>query len=108
MFNVDDKTYFVFGDTLGYRKPGLTGGGGDDWRSNVMAISNDSNPSDGITFDGFIADAANHTGELSVVWSPYLSRWIMTYLHGGGNIVIREGINPWGPWGEPTGPHAGR
>jgi hypothetical protein len=40
-------------------------------------------------------------GELSVVWNPYLSRWIMTYLRGGGNIVIREGINPWGPWGEP-------
>jgi hypothetical protein len=251
MFNLDDKTYFVFGDTFGYRAPGLTGGGGDDWRSNVMAVSSDSNPDDGITFDRFIADAANHAnelipsikrdgteitripthgiavgtkmylyfmsvnnwgpagvweanyagvsrstdggehwavlpdlqwpgksnfiqvspfkiknadgtvdiyfwaipagrfggvklmkvpegaieqlssyryfagtdssgtprwsanmdeaatvvndtvGELSVVWNPYLSRWIMTYLRGGGNIVIREGINPWGPWGEP-------
>ena len=38
-------------------------------------------------------------GELSVVWNDYLGRWIMTYL-GGDGIVIREGITPWGPWGE--------
>jgi len=251
MFNLGDKTYFVFGDTFGYRKPGMTGGGGEDWRSNVLAVSSDSNPADGITFDRFIADAANHAnelipsikrdgveitripthgiavgttmylyfmsvnnwgpagvweanyagvsrstdggehwavlpdlqwpgksnfiqvspfkvkndsggvdiyfwgipagrfggvklmkvpegeieqlssyryfagtdpggaarwsanmdeatqvlndtvGELSVVWNPYLSRWLMTYLRGGGSAVIREGINPWGPWGDP-------
>ena len=55
MFNMDDKTYFVFGDTFGYRPPGMTGGGGEQWRSNVMAVSTDSDPSDGITFDGFIS-----------------------------------------------------
>lgn len=40
-------------------------------------------------------------GELSVVWNSYLDRWIMTYLKEGSGVVIREGINPWGPWGEP-------
>ncbi len=39
-------------------------------------------------------------GELSVVWNSYLNRWIMTYLKEGAGAVIREGINPWGPWGE--------
>ncbi|MFC0680052.1 DUF4185 domain-containing protein [Lysobacter korlensis] len=40
-------------------------------------------------------------GELSVVWNEYLDRWIMTYLREGTGVVMREGITPWGPWGEP-------
>ena len=40
-------------------------------------------------------------GELSVVWNAYLNRWLMTYLGAGANVVIREGKQPWGPWGEP-------
>jgi len=40
-------------------------------------------------------------GELSVVWNDYLDRWIMTYLRDGDGVVMREGINPWGPWGDP-------
>lgn len=40
-------------------------------------------------------------GELSVVWNDYLHRWIMTYLKEGTGAVIREGITPWGPWGDP-------
>lgn len=39
-------------------------------------------------------------GELSVMWSSYLDRWIMTYSDGG-NAYIREGITPWGEWGDP-------
>lgn len=39
-------------------------------------------------------------GELSVMWSTYLERWIMTYSDAG-NAYIREGATPWGPWGEP-------
>jgi hypothetical protein len=40
-------------------------------------------------------------GELSVMWSDYLERWIMTYSDGG-NAYIREGLTPWGPWNEPV------
>jgi hypothetical protein len=52
------------------------------------------------------ADAAlvvdDTVGELSVVWNPYLNRWLMSYLkEGGAGAVLREGITPWGPWGEP-------
>ncbi|XID92639.1 DUF4185 domain-containing protein [Paenibacillaceae bacterium WGS1546] len=39
-------------------------------------------------------------GELSVVWNPYLERWLMTYLNEGNGVVIREGLAPWGPWGD--------
>lgn len=39
-------------------------------------------------------------GELSVVWSPYLKRWLMTYLKEGEGVVLREGLAPWGPWGD--------
>jgi len=51
-----------------------------------------------------MADAApiveGTVGELSVMWSTYLERWIMTYSDAG-NAYIREGLTPWGPWGEP-------
>lgn len=39
-------------------------------------------------------------GELSVMWSDYLDRWLMTYSDAG-NAYIREGVTPWGPWGDP-------
>lgn len=251
MFNMGDETWYVFGDTFGYRAPGFTGGGGEDWRSNVIAVSSDNDPSDGITFDRFITDRDGHAaelipsrkidnvemttipthgiavgdtmylyfmsvrhwgppgmwdanysgvsrsmdggetweiledlrwegdsnfiqvspfkvkneageteiyfwsipagrfggvklmkvpeqeieqlasyryyagldgagspiwsekvedaelvvddtvGELSVIWNDELNRWLMTYLSGAGNVVIREGLQPWGPWGKP-------
>ncbi|WP_216094164.1 DUF4185 domain-containing protein [Jiangella alba] len=39
-------------------------------------------------------------GELSVMFNEYLDRWIMTYSDAG-NAYVREGLTPWGPWGEP-------
>ena len=56
MFEADGKTWFVFGDTFGQREAGLTGGGGTEWRSNALAYTTDTDPSDGIRFDGYIAD----------------------------------------------------
>lgn len=249
MFTMGDQTYFVFGDTFGERPEGMTGGGGSFWRSNAMAYSSDSDPSDGITFDGMITDEVglakelipskkldydemtvipthglaangamylyfmsvqhwgdpgtwdvNHSGvaksedsgehwsvveglqwpgdsgfiqvspfkagdgeeaeiyfwtipsgrfggvklmrvkerniedfssyeysageddqgqprwskdmdqaklvvddtvgELSVIWNPGLERWLMTYLKEGQGVVLREGLTPWGPWGD--------
>jgi hypothetical protein len=64
MINFKDKTYFVFGDTFGYRSPDQTGGGGSDWRSNVIAVSSDDKPSDGITIDRMISDYGDHAMEL--------------------------------------------
>ena len=40
-------------------------------------------------------------GELSVVYNTYLHRWLMTYTDGANaSADIREGVTPWGPWGE--------
>jgi hypothetical protein len=40
-------------------------------------------------------------GELSVVWSGYLDRWLMTYTDGGsGSASIREAAAPWGRWSD--------
>jgi hypothetical protein len=64
MFRADGKTWFVFGDTFGRRDPGMTGGGGSEWRSNTLAYTKDTNPSDGITLDGYIVDDTKWAKEL--------------------------------------------
>jgi D-arabinan endo alpha-(1,5)-arabinofuranosidase len=64
MFEADGKTWFVFGDTFGQRDPGLTGGGGDEWRSNTLAYSTDIDPNDGIRLDGYIVDQSGWAKEL--------------------------------------------
>ncbi len=56
MVNLDDTTYFLFGDTFGERDPDSIGGQGGNWRSNVVAWSTDADPTDGITFDGWAVD----------------------------------------------------
>jgi hypothetical protein len=41
-------------------------------------------------------------GELSVAWSSYLERWIVTYLNEATrSIELREARDPWGPWSAP-------
>lgn len=40
-------------------------------------------------------------GEISVIYNEYLGNFVMTYLHEKKSaIVMREGLTPWGPWGE--------
>ncbi|MBW1810167.1 MAG: DUF4185 domain-containing protein, partial [Deltaproteobacteria bacterium] len=40
-------------------------------------------------------------GELSVVWNPYLEKWLMTYNCGyPRGIRFRTADVPWGPWSE--------
>ncbi|UNK71079.1 DUF4185 domain-containing protein [Microbacterium sp. H1-D42] len=56
MVNLGERTFFLFGDTFGERAPDAIGGQGDFWRSNVMAWSNDDDPTDGISFDGWLED----------------------------------------------------
>jgi hypothetical protein len=64
MFDSGGKTWFTFGDTFGERAEGMTGGGGTIWRSNVMAWTTDAEPSDCITFDGWITDEVGWAKEL--------------------------------------------
>lgn len=40
-------------------------------------------------------------GEISAIYNPFLGNFIMTYLNEAkAAIVMREGLTPWGPWGE--------
>ncbi|MGF2949703.1 DUF4185 domain-containing protein [Microbacterium alcoholitolerans] len=52
----------AFGDTFGdWSGPG---GGGGDWRSNVLLRSTDTDLSDGMSFDSAVEDVPGHAGEL--------------------------------------------
>lgn len=64
MVNVGDRTYFVFGDTFGGRAPGMTGGGGSNWRSNALAWTTDDEPEEGISLDGWVVDDIGLASEL--------------------------------------------
>lgn len=64
MTNIGDRTFFFFGDTFGERDPDSTGGQGDNWRSNVAAWTTDADPSDGITFDGWLTDDFGEAGAM--------------------------------------------
>lgn len=64
MYQAAGKTWFVFGDTFGERPADAVGGVGTIWRSNVMAYSTDTDPSDCIAFGGFISDEVGWAKEL--------------------------------------------
>ncbi len=60
MVTIGETTFFLFGDTFGTRDPDSYGGQGGYWRSNVAAFTTDDDPSDGITFDGWVVDGSGH------------------------------------------------
>ena len=65
LFDWQDRLYMVFGDTFGCCIPGTGGpGGARDWRSNVMAVLTDRDPSDGLRFDSMITDRPGHAQQL--------------------------------------------
>ncbi len=40
-------------------------------------------------------------GELSVMWSTHLERWLLTTMADNADAVVHEGLSPWGPWSAP-------
>ena len=58
MAELNGKVYFAFGDTFGFDGTSCTPFG-PNWRSNVLGISSDSNPSDGITWDSWLTGAGS-------------------------------------------------
>ena len=52
MIEYQTRLHFIFGDTFGPDKW--------DWRSNTIAYTDDSDPSDGILLSGWITDSATH------------------------------------------------
>jgi len=64
MVEMQGKVYMAFGDTFATRPKNRHGGGGEGWRSNVMAVSADASPADGITFDSMILGRDGKAREL--------------------------------------------
>ncbi len=111
MFEADGKVWFVFGDTFGDRDPGLTGGGGSDWRSNTMAYTTDAHPGDGIRFDGYVTDNTGSAKELLA--AKHVDGVEMTVIptHGfaanGAMYLAYMSVRHWGRPGEWDANHAG-
>ena len=98
MVNHNGSTYFLFGDTFSGANP-IAGG---DWRSNVMAYTTDTDPSDGILLDGWITDNSGTAREVIAsgrITTPPTITEIPT-----GAISIRNRIYAWymavDEWGE--------
>jgi hypothetical protein len=111
MFVADGRTWFVFGDTFGTREPGMTGGGGGEWRSNTLAHSTDTDPSDGITFDGYVTDDTGAAGELIRAQRIDNAEMtiIPTYGFAGGDAMYLAymSVRHWGDPGEWEANYAG-
>jgi hypothetical protein len=56
MFASGDTLYIAFGDTFSCCRPPAGGAGGENWRFNALAYATDTDPENGITFDGMIVD----------------------------------------------------
>lgn len=104
-FRHDGKTWFVFGDTFGSREEGLTGGGGDEWRSNALAWTTDIDPSDGITFGGWATDPASGWA-LEMIPGEKIDNQEMTkiptygFSANGAMYLAFMSVRHWGEHGE--------
>ena len=92
----------AFGDTFG--DWGGPGGGGGDWRSNVLLRSSDADLSDGMVFDSAVEDAPGHAGE--IIPSLKINGEEMTTIPtagievGGRQYLAFMSVRQWGPPGE--------
>jgi hypothetical protein len=104
MVNHNGKTYFLYGDTFS----GDTPSQGGNWRHNVMSYSTDTNPADGILFDGW----QTTNGVAHEVIRSGIPGSITEIPTGGVSIGGRiyawyMAVNWWGPAGQWTNNHAG-
>ena len=103
MFAQGDTLYIAFGDTFGCCRPKDGGGGGKNWRNNVLAYSTDRDPEDGITLDGMIT---GKNGKARAVLSRKKEdvTVIPTYGIAVGNRLYLHymAVKKWGPPGEWT------
>ncbi|OJV80902.1 MAG: carbohydrate-binding protein [Cellulomonas sp. 73-92] len=104
MFEANGKVYFTFGDNFASRPEGAVGGGGTGWRSNAMAWTTDTNPSDGITLGGMITDDLGLAKELlpSKKVDDVEMTVIPTYgFEAGGAMYLHwMSVRHWGAPGE--------
>lgn len=79
----DDAILTAFGDTFG--RWGQDGGGGQEWRSNVLLRTSSLDPSEGIHFDSAVEDESGAAAEL--IPSMKLSGTQMTTIPTAGIAV---------------------
>ena len=102
MFSWNSKTYLVFGDTFGCAgypySPSNT-----NWRSNTMAITTDTTPSDGLSIDSMIVGPNNKAKELFPKAAGSITV-IPTYGVSVGNMgyLFYMEVGNWGNPGEWT------
>ncbi|MFN8520339.1 MAG: DUF4185 domain-containing protein [Chloroflexota bacterium] len=103
MFEADGRVWFAFGDTFGQRDEGMTGGGGTIWRSNALAYTTDTDPSDCITFDGWVTDRVGWAAELLAPTDDEVTV-IPTYgFEANGDMYLHYmSVSEWGDPGEWT------
>ena len=91
----------AFGDTFGIW--GGPGGGGDDWRSNVLLHSTDTDLTDGMEFDSAVLDAPGHAGEiipsLKVPGTEHTTIPTAGIEVGGVQYLAYMSVRQWGPPG---------
>ncbi|SEE52453.1 DUF4185 domain-containing protein [Jiangella alba] len=101
--NGDGEILAAFGDTFGntWTPPG---GNGNDWRSNVLLRSSDTDLSNGMTFDSAATDSPGHAKEL--IPSLKVDGVEMTVIPTAGvSVGTRQymaymSVRHWGPPGE--------
>jgi hypothetical protein len=105
MVNHQGSTYFLFGDTFS----GETPAAGGNWRSNVMARSNDVDPTDGVIIDAWITNAAGKAREVihSGLNSPITEIPTGAISANGRIYAWYMAVDWWGPSGEWTNSYAG-
>jgi hypothetical protein len=92
-----DRLYFVFGDTFGPDKW--------DWRSNTMAYTSDSDPSDGIMLTGWVTDHATHLAK-ELIHSAKIDEVEKTVIPTAGYAsadclyLFYMSVNHWGEAGD--------
>ncbi len=101
MVNHNGRTYFLFGDTFSGANPSV----GGNWRSNVMAYTTDTDPSDGILFDDWITDISDTAREVIAsgrITNPPTITEIPTGAISIGNRIYAwyMAVDWWGPPGE--------
>lgn len=100
--NGSGEVLTALGDTFGqWSGPG---GGGGDWRSNVLLRSSDVDLSDGMTFDSAVEDVEGHAGE--IIPSKKINGDEMTTIPTAGvevdgrQYLAFMSVKQWGPPGQ--------
>lgn len=103
MFDLNGTVYIAFGDTFGCCRPANGGGGGGQWRYNVLGYSTDHDLEDGMTLDGMFT---NDKGMARAVLSKHFEDFTLIPTAGiavGDRLFLHYmAVHQWGEPGHWT------